>query len=127
MVSGNCVLAAPRWLATSPDFLSLTANRIFLQTALPSILWETQQDHGLTVHKSLQCSLENPILRGICAMPLSGEAIRLMNYLDDVSVTLRRVLATIPALTPEERERVAAHLEGSKPSVNEVIEALHAK
>ena len=60
-------------------------------------------------------------------MPLSGEAIRLMNYLDDVSVTLRRVLATIPALTPEERERVAAHLESSKPSVSEVIEALHAK
>ncbi len=26
-------------------------------------------------------------------MPLSGEAIRLMNYVDDVSVTLRRVLA----------------------------------
>ena len=29
-------------------------------------------------------------------MPLSGEAIRLMNYIDDVAVTLRRVLATIP-------------------------------
>jgi hypothetical protein len=26
-------------------------------------------------------------------MPLSGEAIRLMNYIDDVAVTLRRVLA----------------------------------
>ena len=33
-------------------------------------------------------------------MPLSGEAIRLMNYIDDVSVTLRRVLAFIPTLTP---------------------------
>ena len=31
-------------------------------------------------------------------MPLSGEAIRLMNYIDDVAVTLRRVLATIPSL-----------------------------
>lgn len=60
-------------------------------------------------------------------MPLSGEAIRLMNYLDDVAVTLRRVLATIPSLTAEERERVAAHLEASKPSVTEVIEALHGK
>jgi hypothetical protein len=26
-------------------------------------------------------------------MPLSGEAIRLMNYVDDVAVTLRRILA----------------------------------
>ena len=32
-------------------------------------------------------------------MPLSGEAIRPMNYIDDVAVTLRRVLAFIPTLT----------------------------
>jgi hypothetical protein len=41
-------------------------------------------------------------------MPLSGEAIRLMNYIDDVAVTLRRVLATMPTLTAEERARVAS-------------------
>ena len=40
-------------------------------------------------------------------MPLSGEAIRLMNYIDDVAVTLRRVLATVPTLSAEERARVA--------------------
>src|SRR5580658_652927 len=43
-------------------------------------------------------------------MPLSGEAIRLMNYIDDVAVTLRRVLATVPTLSAEERARVAEHL-----------------
>ena len=32
-------------------------------------------------------------------MPLSGEAIRLMNYIDDVAVTLRRVLAFVPTLS----------------------------
>jgi hypothetical protein len=42
--------------------------------------------------------------------PLSGEAIRLMNYIDDVAVTLRRVLATVPTLSAEERARVAEHL-----------------
>jgi hypothetical protein len=36
-------------------------------------------------------------------MPLSGEAIRLMNYIDDFAVKLRRVQATIPAPTDEER------------------------
>ena len=46
-------------------------------------------------------------------MPLSGEAIRLMNYIDDTAVTLRRVLATIPVLTPEERARVGAAPAGS--------------
>ncbi len=60
-------------------------------------------------------------------MPLSGEAIRLMNYIDDVAVTLRRVLATIPALTPEERARVAQHLQEARPSADDVARALAAK
>ena len=60
-------------------------------------------------------------------MPLSGEAIRLMNYIDDVSVPLRRVLAFIPTLSPEERARVSSHLRAAKPSVNDVTEALEAE
>ncbi len=60
-------------------------------------------------------------------MPLSGEAIRLMNYIDDVSVTLRRVLALAPTLTPEERARVAEHLKGAKPNVEDVAAALALK
>jgi phosphoserine phosphatase len=60
-------------------------------------------------------------------MPLSGEAIRLMNYIDDVAVTLRRVLATVPTLSPEERARVAEHLLQARPSAEEVAAALAAK
>ena len=60
-------------------------------------------------------------------MPLSGEAIRLMNYIDDVAVTLRRILATVPALSREERARVAEHLLNAKPSADDVVEALSAK
>lgn len=60
-------------------------------------------------------------------MPLSGEAIRLMNYIDDVAVTLRRVLATIPVLTPEERARVAQHLQDVRPNAEDVAKALVAK
>jgi len=60
-------------------------------------------------------------------MPLSGEAIRLMNYIDDVSVTLRRILAFAPTLSEEERARVADHLLQSKPSADEVLHALKAK
>jgi hypothetical protein len=60
-------------------------------------------------------------------MPLSGEAIRLMNYIDDVSVTLRRILAFAPTLTDEERARVAEHLMHSKPSADDVLQALKAK
>jgi len=59
-------------------------------------------------------------------MPLSGEAIRLMNYIDDVAVTLRRVLATVPTLSAEERVRVSEHLRNSSPSAEDVKEALTA-
>ena len=60
-------------------------------------------------------------------MPLSGEAIRLMNYIDDVAVTLRRVLATVPTLSAEERARVAEHLLKARPSAEEVAAALAVK
>ena len=56
-------------------------------------------------------------------MPLSGEAIRLMNYIDDVAVTLRRVLATIPTLTPDERARDAEHLLHARPNADDVATA----
>lgn len=57
-------------------------------------------------------------------MPLSGEAIRAMNYVDDISVTLRRILATLPQLTAEERERVAEHVRQADPSYSGVLQAL---
>jgi hypothetical protein len=60
-------------------------------------------------------------------MPLSGEAIRLMNYIDDVAVTLRRILAAASTLTPEERTRVAEHLRKASPNAADVAEALAAK
>ncbi len=60
-------------------------------------------------------------------MPLSGEAIRLMNYVDDVAVTLRRVLALVPTLTAEERARIGEHLKQSKPNAADVAQALAAK
>ncbi len=60
-------------------------------------------------------------------MPLSGEAIRLMNYIDDVAVTLRRVLAAAPSLSLEERARVAEHLEKASPSASDVLQALASR
>ncbi len=57
-------------------------------------------------------------------MPLSGEAIRTMNYVDDISVTLRRILTVLPSLTAEERERVAQHIKSADPSYESVITAV---
>ena len=60
-------------------------------------------------------------------MPLSGEAIRTMNYVDDISVTLRRILSVLPVLTSEERERVAEHIRNAEPSYESVVTAVTAK
>ena len=60
-------------------------------------------------------------------MPLSGEAIRTMNYVDDISVTLRRILTVLPQLTDEERQRVADHIKKSDPSFDSVLQAVQAK
>ena len=60
-------------------------------------------------------------------MPLSGEAIRMMNYVDDVAVTLRRILALVPSLTPEERKRVSEYMSQATPAVETVQTALQAK
>jgi len=54
-------------------------------------------------------------------MPLSGEAIRMMNYVDDVATTMRRLLAVAPALTNEERKRVSDYLRVSSPNAQEVL------
>lgn len=60
-------------------------------------------------------------------MPLSGEAIRTMNYVDDISVTLRRILTVLPSLTEEERQRVAEHIKHADPSFDSVVKAVSAK
>ena len=60
-------------------------------------------------------------------MPLSGEAIRTMNYVDDISVTLRRILTVLPSLTEEEKKRVSDHIKAAEPSYESVIQAVQAK
>jgi hypothetical protein len=51
-------------------------------------------------------------------MPLSGEAIRMMNYVDDVATTMRRLLSTAP---------VCEYLKASRPNANEVLSILEVK
>lgn len=57
-------------------------------------------------------------------MPLSGEAIRVMNLVDDVATTMRRMLALVPTLDADERNRVSEYLKHSQPNTDAVLEAL---
>jgi hypothetical protein len=57
-------------------------------------------------------------------MQATGELIRLMNYVDDIATTLRRISATIPVMTPEERKRLAEYMRKSDPGYMAVLEHL---
>ncbi len=57
-------------------------------------------------------------------MPASGELIRMMNYMDDITATLRRITANVPLLTEDERKRLADYMKQADPSVQGMIERL---
>ncbi len=54
----------------------------------------------------------------------TGELIRVMNYIDDISATLRRVLANIPMMTDEEKKRLADYMRKADPNYGKVMESL---
>jgi hypothetical protein len=57
-------------------------------------------------------------------MPATGEVIRLMNYIDDIATTLRRISASIPAMTKEECARLGEYIRKSEPSYESVVQRL---
>jgi hypothetical protein len=57
-------------------------------------------------------------------MVVSGEAIRMMNFVDDISTTLRRIIANIPMMSEEERKRVADYMRKVEPNYNTIIDRL---
>jgi hypothetical protein len=54
-------------------------------------------------------------------MPVSGELIRAMNYVEDITTTLRRICIYIPAMNAEERQRLAESLRAAGTAINSAI------
>jgi hypothetical protein len=54
-------------------------------------------------------------------MPASGELIRSMNYVEDITTTLRRICASIPAMSAEERTRLAECLRSAGSAINSAL------
>jgi hypothetical protein len=57
-------------------------------------------------------------------MPATGELIRMMNYVDDIAATVRRIQVGMSTMTPEERKRLADYMRSSDPSFVKTLEAL---
>jgi hypothetical protein len=51
-------------------------------------------------------------------MPATGELIRCMNYVEDMTTTLRRISISIPPMTTEERKRLAENLRGVQSAID---------
>jgi hypothetical protein len=54
----------------------------------------------------------------------TGELIRLMNYVDDVDTTLRRITASVPMMDADERKRLADRLRQANTNVNALLTQL---
>jgi hypothetical protein len=57
-------------------------------------------------------------------MPVTGELIRMMNYVDDIAATVRRIQVGITGMTAEERKRLADYMRSSDPSFMKTLENL---
>jgi len=57
-------------------------------------------------------------------MASSGELIRLMNYVDDISTTLRRIKTASAFIEIDEKKRLSEYMRSSDPNYLKVLEAL---
>ncbi len=51
----------------------------------------------------------------------TGELIRAMNYVDDITATLRRMCLYIPSMNTEERKRLTEYLRVARSAVDAAI------
>lgn len=57
-------------------------------------------------------------------MPVTGELIRLMNYVDDIAATLRRIQAGLASVTEDEKKRLAEYMRKADPNYMKMVETL---
>ncbi|HUI85504.1 MAG TPA: hypothetical protein VL240_14855 [Candidatus Binatia bacterium] len=57
-------------------------------------------------------------------MAATGELIRMMNYVDDIAATLRRINASLYLIAPDEKRRLAEYMRKSDPNFVTVVELL---
>lgn len=57
-------------------------------------------------------------------MPATGELIRAMNYVEDITATLRRICLYIPSMSADERRRLAESLRVAGNTLNAMLSDL---
>jgi len=57
-------------------------------------------------------------------MPVTGELIRMMNYVDDIAATLRRIQAGLTGMTADEKKRLADYMRKADPNYVAMVDTL---
>jgi hypothetical protein len=57
-------------------------------------------------------------------MAATGELIRLINYVDDIVTTLRRISASVPMMETEEKKRLAESLRSANANLSAIVAQL---
>ena len=57
-------------------------------------------------------------------MAATGELIRLINYVDDITTTLRRISATLPMMEADEKKRLGEHMRAALTNFTSVVDQL---
>jgi hypothetical protein len=57
-------------------------------------------------------------------MAATGELIRLINYVDDINTTLRRISASVPLMDGDERKRLAENMRAAASNLNALLAQL---
>lgn len=57
-------------------------------------------------------------------MSATGELIRLMNYVDDITITLRRITANFGGITEDERKKLADYMRKADAHIQDAIKRL---
>ena len=57
-------------------------------------------------------------------MAATGELIRMMNYVDDISATLRRIVVSKAYITADEKKKLAEYMRNSNPNFTKIMDEL---
>jgi hypothetical protein len=60
------------------------------------------------------------------AASTTGELIRLMNYVDDITTTLRRITSNISLMSLDERKRLAEYMRKADAQIQEAIKRMES-
>ncbi|MGH9514861.1 MAG: hypothetical protein ACRD3P_04180 [Terriglobales bacterium] len=72
--------------------------------------------------KSLPPNIQ--VASGALFMAATGELIRLINYVDDITTTIRRIHASLPGVDAEEKKRLAESLKSAGEKMKELVALL---